>query len=57
LALALGVAAGTLTWALLTAIGLSTLLATYASALLFIKIFGGLYLLWLAYKAFRCICP
>lgn len=57
LALAMGVAAGTLTWALLTAIGLSTLLATYASALLFIKIFGGLYLLWLAYKAFRCICP
>lgn len=53
MALALGVATGTLTWALLTAIGLSALLATYASALLFIKIFGGLYLLWLAFKAFR----
>jgi threonine/homoserine/homoserine lactone efflux protein len=28
-------------------------LATYASALLAIKIFGGLYLLWLAYKSFK----
>lgn len=53
MALAMGVATGTLTWALLTAIGLSALLATYASAILVIKIFGGLYLLWLAYKAFR----
>ena len=52
-ALALGVATGTLTWAMLTAIGLSALLAAYASALLVIKVFGGLYLLWLAYKAFR----
>lgn len=53
MALAMGVATGTLTWAVLTAIGLSALLATYASAILVIKIFGGLYLLWLAYKAFR----
>lgn len=53
MALAMGVATGTLTWAVLTAIGLSALLATYASAILVIKVFGGLYLLWLAYKAFR----
>lgn len=53
MALACGVATGTLTWALLTAAGLSAILATYASALFFIKIFGGVYLLWLAYKAFR----
>lgn len=53
MALAMGVAVGTLTWALLTAIGLSAILATYASAILIIKIFGGLYLLWLAYKSFR----
>jgi threonine/homoserine/homoserine lactone efflux protein len=52
-ALALGVAAGSFAWALLTAIGLSALLATYATALTVIKIGGGLYLLWLAYKAFR----
>lgn len=53
IALALGVATGSLTWAMLTALGLSTLLTTYASAITIIKIFGGIYLLWLAYKAFR----
>jgi len=53
IALALGVAAGSFTWAVLTVIGLSALLATYATALIVIKIFGGLYLLWLAYKAFK----
>lgn len=53
IALALGVAVGSLTWALLTVVGLSALLATYASALIVIKLFGGAYLLWLAYKAFR----
>ncbi|MFY0596148.1 MAG: LysE family transporter [Cognatishimia sp.] len=52
-ALALGVASGSFTWAILTVFGLSALLATYASALIFIKIFGGLYLLWLAYKSFK----
>lgn len=51
--LAFGVASGSFTWAMLTVFGLSALLAAYASALLFIKVFGGLYLLWLAYKAFR----
>jgi len=49
-ALALGVASESFTWAILTVFGLSALLATYASALIFIRIFGGLYLLWLAYK-------
>jgi threonine efflux protein len=53
IALALGVAAGSFAWALLTAAGLSALLAAYASALTAIKIAGGLYLLWLAWKAFR----
>jgi threonine/homoserine/homoserine lactone efflux protein len=52
-ALALGVSFGSLTWALLTAFGLSVLLLTYAYALTAIKIFGGIYLLWLAYKAFK----
>ncbi len=51
--LALGVALGSLSWGLLTALGLSALLASYASALLVIKIAGGLYLLWLAYKSFK----
>jgi threonine efflux protein len=53
LALGLGVAAGSLCWAVLTAAGLSALLASYAAALTIIKIAGGLYLIWLAYKAFR----
>lgn len=53
ISLALGVACGSFTWALLTVLGLSALLATYASALLLIKIFGGAYLLWLAYKSFK----
>ena len=53
LALGLGVAAGSLCWAVLTAAGLSALLASYAIALTIIKIAGGLYLIWLACKAFR----
>jgi amino acid exporter len=53
IALALGIATGSVLWALLTAAGLSALLATYAAALTAIKIAGGLYLLWLAVKAFR----
>lgn len=52
-ALALGVAMGSLTWAVLTVVGLSTVLTQYAAALIIIKIFGGLYLLWLAYKSFK----
>lgn len=53
LGLAAGVAAGSCCWALLTAAGLSALLASYAAALAAIKVVGGLYLLWLAYKSFR----
>jgi hypothetical protein len=53
IALALGVAAGSFGWAFLAAVGLSALLASYAHALTAIKIAGGVYLLWLAYKAFR----
>jgi amino acid exporter len=53
IALALGVAAGSFCWAMLAAIGLTALLASYAYALTVIKIGGGLYLLWLAYKAIR----
>ena len=53
LALALGVAAGSFVWAMMTVSGLSVLISTYAAALIVIKIFGGIYLLWLAFKAFR----
>ena len=51
--LAMGVATGSFIWAMLTATGLSALLAAYAVVLTVIKIVGGLFLLWLAYKAFR----
>lgn len=53
IALALGVATGSFSWAILTVIGLSAVLTKYAIALTAIKIFGGLYLLWLAYKSFK----
>lgn len=53
LALALGVGSGSICWATLTVTGLSALLTAYAQALIVIKIVGGCYLLFLAYKAFR----
>jgi len=52
-ALAMGVATGSFIWALLTAFGLSAILISYAPALVAIKIVGGLFLLWLAWKSFR----
>lgn len=53
IALALGISAGSLLWGSMTAIGLTALIAAYAALLTVIKIVGGLYLLWLAFKAFR----
>jgi len=53
IALALGVASGSFCWAVLTVLGLSVFLSAYAWALIVIKVCGGLYLLWLAYKSFR----
>ena len=50
MALAMGVAYGSFTWALLTVFGLSAILETYAWALFLIKGFGGIYLIGLAYK-------
>lgn len=51
LVLALGVVSGSVFWGPLAAFGLSAVLATYSSALIFMKIIGGLYLLWLAAKS------
>lgn len=53
IALALGVSTGSFLWGTLAATGLSALLTTYAATLTIIKIAGGMYLLWLAYRAFR----
>ena len=53
LALAAGVITMSTVWGLVAATGVSTLLATYAHALTVLKVAGGLYLLWLAWKAAR----
>lgn len=50
---ATGVVAGSTIWGLLAAIGLSAILARYSQALQVMKVLGGLYLLWLAYKSMR----
>lgn len=51
--LALGVGSGSAIWATLTVGGLTSLINAYAEAIVLLKIFGALYLLWLAWKAFR----
>jgi Putative threonine efflux protein len=51
--LALGVVTGSMTWAALAATGISTVLAAWAPAIFVIRIAGGLYLLWLAWKSAR----
>ena len=50
LALVAGIMTGSLSWALLAAMGISTLLSAYANALVALKIGGGLYLIYLAAK-------
>ena len=51
--LALGVGIGSGIWATLTVAGLTTLITAYAGLITMLKIFGAVYLMWLAYKAFR----
>lgn len=51
--MALGIYAGSATWAAAATLGLAALLHTYAIALEIMRVLGGLYLLYLAYKAFR----
>lgn len=50
---AAGVISGSIFWAVLAATGLSAILAAYAEAIFLIKIAGGLYLIFLAYKSAR----
>ena len=52
-ALAWGIASGSFLWALMTWAGLVAVITAYAAVLVAIKIAGGVYLLWLAFKAFR----
>jgi threonine/homoserine/homoserine lactone efflux protein len=53
LTMALGIAGGSFTWACAAALGLAALLRNYAIALEILKVVGGLYLLYLAFKAYR----
>jgi threonine/homoserine/homoserine lactone efflux protein len=53
MAFATGIMTGSVCWACLSAIGLAALIAAYADLLIVIKVAGGLYLLYLAWKAFR----
>lgn len=50
---ALGIACGSFTWACAAALGLATLLRSYAIALEILKVLGGLYLIYLAWKAYK----
>lgn len=53
LALAAGVVSGSLFWAVLAATGVSAVLAAHAQALWLVKMAGGVYLLYLAWRAGR----
>lgn len=53
MALAAGVVCGSLMWGLAAALGLSALMHAYSWALLLLKVMGGLYLLFLSWKAAR----
>ena len=53
LQLASGVVCGSLFWGLCAAFGLATFMAQFADLFVVIKVLGGLYLLWLAFKSFR----
>jgi len=53
LTLAAGVITGSITWGLLAGFGLATVLGAWGHFLIALKVFGGLYLLWLAYRSGR----
>ena len=53
LVLALGVTTGSMTWGLLAAAGVLAVIAAHAGTLMVIKIAGGLYLLYLAWRSAR----
>lgn len=53
LMLASGVVSGSIFWGFMASTGISALLARYAQALLVLQVFGGLYLLFLAFRAGR----
>lgn len=48
-----GCMSGAASWALMAGLGLSAWLTSFAQGVIVLKILGGLYLLWMAYKALR----
>jgi threonine efflux protein len=52
-AFAAGVMSGSFFWAMLAALGLSAALTAYSGFLVAVKLCGGVYLLWLAFKSGR----
>lgn len=53
LAFAFGVVSGSMFWAAVAKLGISAALVAYSQFIVAVKIFGGLYLLWLAFKSGR----
>ncbi|QGZ65353.1 LysE family translocator [Paraburkholderia acidisoli] len=53
LAFALGVISGSMFWATVAALGVAAALVAWSNLLVALKVFGGLYLLWLAFKSGR----
>ena len=53
LVFALGVMSGSMGWAMVAALGVSAALLAWSKLLVAIKLFGGVYLLWLAFKSGR----
>lgn len=51
--MAAGIFCGSMTWALAASAGLATVLTHYAHAVTVMRIVGGLYLLYLAWRSFR----
>jgi len=50
---ALGVISGSMFWATVAALGVSAALIAWSQFIIAVKVFGGLYLLWLAFKSGR----
>jgi threonine/homoserine/homoserine lactone efflux protein len=50
---ALGVISGSMFWATVATLGVSAALIAYSQFIIAVKIFGGLYLFWLAFKSGR----
>lgn len=48
-----GCMTGAATWAVLAGLGLSAWLTSYANGIIILKILGGLYLIWMAYRSLK----